>query len=169
MKTVILAVALAVAGCGHDKPPPAQTATEPIAHANPAPQQVSPNVGIGGDIIATCKIQFQNPKEAPKFDFDSSQLLQEDINVLDQVAVCFTTGPLKGKSLALVGRADPRGPEQYNMVLGAKRAHNVTDYLEQHGVPPVRVKETSRGSLDATGHDEDTWRQDRRVDLVLGS
>jgi outer membrane protein OmpA-like peptidoglycan-associated protein len=29
------------------------------------------------------------------------------------------------------------------------------------------MSETSRGALDATGHDEETWRKDRRVDISL--
>ena len=30
-----------------------------------------------------------------------------------------------------------------------------------------QINETSRGALDATGHDEETWRKDRRVDIDL--
>ena len=126
-------------------------------------------MSVGTDIAAACKIELVKPTDAPKFDFDSAELLPEDARVLDQVAVCFTTGPLKGRRVSLVGRADPRGTVGYNMALGAKRAHQVGEYLEHKGVAPPDVKETSRGDLDATGHDEEGWRVDRRVDLLLGS
>jgi peptidoglycan-associated lipoprotein len=106
-------------------------------------------------------------KEAPKFDFDKSAILPEDRDVLAAVATCVTTGPLKGRSVKLVGRADPRGTEEYNMALGERRSSNVLRYLTGLGVPPTQLHETSRGALDATGSDEAAWRQDRRVDLDI--
>ena len=42
--------------------------------------------------------------------------------MLQQIATCVTTGPLRGKTLKLVGRADPRGEVEYNMGLGEHRA-----------------------------------------------
>jgi peptidoglycan-associated lipoprotein len=78
-----------------------------------------------------------------------------------------TTGPLAGKTVELVGRADPRGEEEYNMTLGERRAESVVHYLTQLGVAESRLPVTSRGALDAQGHDEATWAVDRRVDLRL--
>ena len=34
-------------------------------------------------------------------------------------------------------------------------------------IEKTRVAKSSRGELDASGHDEDGWRTDRRVDIVL--
>lgn len=162
----------ALAACGGDPPPKPQTAVDTLPKTTTGSKEVkdaSPSLGVADDILKTCNITLSNTGEAPKFDFDSTELLPEDARVLDLIATCFTTGPLKGRKLQLVGRADPRGTEQYNFALGAQRAHKVGDYLEKKGVTPTLVKETSRGNLDATGHDEPSWRQDRRVDLVLGS
>ena len=168
---LIFAAAAALLACGHDKPP-VTAATEqkpqPTVTADPTPKPVSSSVAISGDILAACKIEFSTQSEAPKFDYDATKLSSDDTRVLDQVATCLTTGPLKGRSVQLVGRADPRGSDQYNMALGANRAHQVTTYLQQKGVSAT-LRETSRGALDATGRDETTWRNDRRVDLVLGS
>ena len=171
MKTALILAAAALAACGHDKPPAtaaSEQKPEPSVTADPTPKPVSSSVAISGDILAACKIQFSNPTEAPKFDYDSTNLSADDTQVLDQVATCLTSGPLKGRSVQLVGRADPRGSDQYNMALGANRAHQVTTYLQQKGVSAT-LRETSRGAIDATGRDETTWRKDRRVDLVLGS
>ncbi len=168
-----LVIAGALVACGNAKsatPPPqstAQTTPPPSSTTHEEAKPVSTNLAISGDILAACKIEFSNTTEAPKFDYDSADLLPDDVRVLNQVATCLTTGPLKGRNVSLVGRADPRGTTQYNMVLGATRAHQITTFLQQHGVS--NVHETSRGALDATGHDESTWRNDRRVDLVLGS
>jgi outer membrane protein OmpA-like peptidoglycan-associated protein len=170
-----LVFAVACAACGNAKPAtgPAQASTQtppppPATTDNGPSKPVSTSLAISGDILAACKIEFSNASEAPKFDYDGTDLQGDDVRVLTQVATCLTTGPLKGRSVELVGRADPRGSDQYNMALGAKRAHQVTTFLQQHGVS-THVRETSRGAIDATGHDEAGWRSDRRVDLVLGS
>lgn len=169
MKTVLALAAATLLACGNSKPPvsPVETSKADDA-ADHAPKPISTNVAVGADILAACKIDFGNTAEAPKFDFDSIDLLPDDDRVLAQVSTCLSTGPLKGRSVELIGRADPRGTSQYNLALGAHRAHQVTDFLHGHGVS-ARIRETSRGSLDATGHDDDGWRTDRRVDLVLGS
>ena len=76
-------------------------------------------------------------------------------------------GARAGRHLKLVGHADPRGEQEYNLTLGAHRASSAAMYLEQLGVNPSNVTETSRGKLDAMGTDETGWRKDRRVDLDL--
>ena len=117
---------------------------------------------------AACGItSVETVKETPKFDFDQTAILPEDRDVLARVAVCLTTGPLKGRSVQLVGRADPRGTQEYNMALGERRSNAVERYLGGLGVPAAQLTETSRGALDATGNDEAAWRQDRRVDIDL--
>lgn len=147
--------------------PVSAPATAPPAAAEPAP--VSPHVGASGDLIAQCKLKFANTQEAPKFGLDEAELLPADRNALDQVAVCLTRGPLQGRAVKLVGRADPRGTEEYNLGLGARRAGSVASYLQRLGVPTSQLRETTRGAVDARGADEAGWRADRRVDLELVS
>jgi peptidoglycan-associated lipoprotein len=172
---------LAVAACHHDAakttttvsttvPPPPATKTEtPPVQQTEETRPVSTNLSAGGDLVAACKLHFDNAGEAPKFDFDHFELTSEDRGVLEQVAACVTTGPLAGKRLHLVGRADPRGTEEYNLGLGDRRAHTVESYLERLGLTGKQVATTTRGALDATGTDEATWRADRRVDLELAN
>ena len=87
--------------------------------------------------------------------------------MLDQLATCLTSGPLKGKPVSLIGRADPRGTEEYNLGLSSRRAHSVGEYLGRLGVGEHQLAELPRGALDATGTDEAGWAQDRRVDVQL--
>ena len=87
--------------------------------------------------------------------------------MLKQIGDCFTTGPMKGQGLLLVGRADPRGTVAYNQELGQKRAQKVAEYLEGIGLGANQIELSSRGKLDATGNDEESWRTDRRVDILL--
>jgi peptidoglycan-associated lipoprotein len=170
MKILLPALVTLAAACGGKAQTPPQTATTTTTRTetvDKTPQPVSSNVAVGADILRACNIEFSNPTDAPKFAYDDAKLEESDTNVLDKVATCLTSGPLKGRSVELVGRADPRGTVEYNMALGDHRADQVLKFLQQHGV--ARVKETSRGALDAQGRDENGWRQDRRVDLVLGS
>ncbi len=151
-------------GCA-DKPPvaPATVTSSPRPHISSA----SPHVGLSEDIIAACNIEWNAKDSAPKFAFDQSELLPEDRDLLQRVAICITTGPLRGRSLRLVGHADPRGEAEYNMALGALRAGSASSFLTHLGVDPKKLSQSSRGELDATGASEEGWRHDRRVDILL--
>jgi peptidoglycan-associated lipoprotein len=128
----------------------------------------TPNVSVSDDdLVAQCKLKFGNRPKAPKFDLDRAELLPDDLAVLDQVAECVTNGPLSGRAIELTGRADPRGTDEYNLGLGARRAESVAMYLQRLGVPRSKLAKTTRGDIDATGTDEEGWSMDRRVDLRL--
>ncbi len=129
---------------------------------------VGRSLTVTGDLYHACHLDvLGEPSAAPKFAFDEALMTRDDVLMLDRIAVCLTTGALAGRRVVLIGRADPRGTEEYNLTLGARRAHGVATYLEQHKVSGAAVNETTRGALDAQGHDEATFAQDRRVDVAL--
>jgi peptidoglycan-associated lipoprotein len=179
MKTsTLLLVLVAAVGCSHDKPkvakPTPDVAQKPDARPDkPAPAvdkdtQVSPGLAVSGDLAAMCGIKPATPaKTSPQFDYDKDELTADDRAVLDQLATCLTTGALKGKAVALIGRADPRGTEEYNLGLGSRRAASVSQYMGRLGVGEPQMAVTTRGALEATGTDESGWKQDRRVDIQL--
>ena len=177
--TTLLLVLVAAVGCSHDKPkvarPTPDVAQKPEPTTAPPPAavdkdtQVSPGLAVSGDLAAMCGIKASAlaTKTNPQFDYDKDELTADDRAVLDQLATCLTTGALKGKAVALIGRADPRGTEEYNMGLGSRRAASVGKYLEHLGVGEPQLAVTTRGALDASGIDETTWANDRRVDVQL--
>jgi len=140
----------------------------PVAAAPPpAPTTpVAPSIAVSPDVLRACQSELGSTEEAPKFAFDESDLTAEDLSVLAQIAQCFTTGPLNGEELQLIGRADPRGTVPYNQALGSRRALSAAAYLESRGVDAARIVWSSRGKLDAMGHDEASWAIDRRVDIL---
>jgi len=162
-------------GCAHPTPAPVAPVYEPAPAAAPLKPValVTPQgetvIKVSPDILKACNIHDSTVGDDPHFAFDSSKLSRADQHLLKEVAECSIDGPLEGHNLKLVGRADPRGTEAYNMDLGDRRANSVARYLERNGISPVRVFETSRGALDATGHDEAGWKVDRRVDVDLAS
>ena len=177
MKTIVIAALVALAACHHDKKTttlpqptpdkPAATNDKKLEPQVTQDQQVSPNLSLSGDIVKLCGIKIQNTTAAPTFDYDKDELHPDDRAVLDQLAQCLMSGALKGKSVSLIGRADPRGTEEYNMGLGSRRAQSVGTYLKHLGVGDPQLGVTTRGSLDATGTDEAGWQKDRRVDITL--
>jgi peptidoglycan-associated lipoprotein len=164
-----VAVLVFAAACHHATPAP----TTPVAEAPaakppaPAPAPASPSVFVSDDLAKQCTLPLDNVQDAPKFDYDAAGLEPADRDVLEKIATCVTKGPLKGRKLELVGRADPRGTEEYNLGLGSRRAGTVRDFLERLGVTQSQLAQTTRGALDASGTDDSTWKQDRRVDIKL--
>jgi peptidoglycan-associated lipoprotein len=126
----------------------------------PAPTTTA--VHISPDIVRDCHLSDPDSY----FAFDSARLTDVDTRILNELATCFISGPLQGKKMKLVGRADPRGSEEYNMTLGQHRADAVVSYLESRGLAKSFMESTSRGKLDAVGTDEPSWAYDRRVDIL---
>lgn len=180
MKTVLYALmgtALFVAACGGDekKPPTAPTGgtDEPTTGASKAAPKVTEKPGddpsksqinISDEIKKACGIADADAF----FAFDSANVRPQDEKVLAQLATCFTSGPLAGREMRMVGHADPRGEPEYNMVLGGQRADNVKGFIVKKGMATDKINTTSRGEMDATGTDESSWSKDRRVDILLG-
>ncbi|HVJ89837.1 MAG TPA: OmpA family protein, partial [Labilithrix sp.] len=131
--------------------------------AAPPSAIVSPGLTVSDAIAHSCGISPRGTAIAPSFDFDSAALAAADREVLANVAKCLTEGPLKGKNVVLIGRADVRGEPEYNMTLGGSRADAVHRYLVDLGVAKDQLRSTSRGELDATGTDDAGWANDRRV------
>lgn len=140
------------------------------AKAEPAPTDTvpaSPNIAVTNNLAEECMLKLRDTTRTPKFDYDEFGLEDLDRSVLDSVATCLVSGPLTGRSIQLVGRADPRGTEEYNLALGNKRATTVAEYLRKIGVSGNQITTTTRGALDAEGKTEQAWKNDRRVDIVL--
>jgi peptidoglycan-associated lipoprotein len=174
MFAVAACLTVTVTGCAADPAPvrvqvPIVTAAEvkPMPKVAPVMTNVSPNVNVADELVASCKLRFNNVDNTPRFEFDRSDLLAADNDVLAQIAQCITTGPLAGAGLDLVGRADPRGASTYNAALGDRRASSVRTALTNSGVDAGVIGATSRGELDAMGTDEAGWQRDRRVDILL--
>lgn len=128
-----------------------------------------PPLTVSGIVLSpTFSAQCQLPA-TPRvfFEFDSADLDGRDVETLRRVATCLTEGPLRGHSIELVGRTDPRGADRYNELLGRSRAESVRDYLRGHGVPDSNmvVRVSGEGLADPLW--PRGWSFDRRVDIRL--
>jgi len=169
---VVLVMPLVASACGSAAtPPPVAPAADtapPVAAVQPTkhePDTTTAQVAISDEIKRACGLT----EDEAFFAFDSSTVRSNDHDVLGKVARCFSTGPLSGRRMKLVGHADPRGESEYNVALGGDRAGNVKRYISARGLSGERIETSSRGAFDATGHDEATWAQDRRVDMMVAN
>lgn len=98
------------------------------------------------------------------FEFDSSILRQDALVALDAHAADLIKS---GRRVVLEGHTDERGTREYNMALGERRAQAAQRYLQLKGVPASQLEVVSYGeeSPSASGHDEQAWSLNRRVEL----
>jgi peptidoglycan-associated lipoprotein len=70
--------------------------------------------------------------------------------------------------VAVQGNADERGSREYNLALGQRRSEGVKKMLTLLGVAERQVEATSFGEEKprAVGHDESSWAENRRSDIV---
>lgn len=174
LAALLLSSAVAIGCASTPKKPPAaptggteQPKAQPAA-ANKEPPGKNPNeseINISDAIRKACGIA----DEDAFFAFNSAHVRPQDAKVLGELSKCFTSGPLAGKQMRLVGHADPRGEAEYNMVLGGRRASSVKQYLVKAGMKSGQIDTSSRGAMDATGTDEAGWAKDRKVDVMLAN
>jgi peptidoglycan-associated lipoprotein len=170
-----LVTLVAAYGCSETKavvpPPVPPAAASPVAVApsvtavNPKPDDDATRgtIVVSNDIRKSCGLS----DDEAHFLFDSAHVADSDKKMLRTLTDCFVSGPLKGRQMSLVGHADPRGPEDYNLVLAGRRADNVKVIIVAESMNDSRISTTSRGEMDATGTDETSWASDRRVDIDL--
>ena len=167
---------LSIVGCAKSTKAPVMAPAGPVAtttrpsltpQQQQAVDQAQNETGANGLSIDDAILKLCPSVTPPRFDYDSAKLKTSFRDTMSSLAECMMSGGLQGKQVLLVGHADPRGEEDYNMSLGGRRAQSVRTALESFGVEQRRVDLTSRGALDATGSEESGWAKDRRVDIKL--
>ena len=65
------------------------------------------------------------------------------------------------------GHADERGPDEYNLALGNRRAAMVKRYMVERGIADERVSIVSYGEERpaVAGSSEDAWSRNRRAEF----
>ncbi|GAB7540191.1 peptidoglycan-associated lipoprotein Pal [Burkholderia sp. 22PA0099] len=105
-------------------------------------------------------------KRSVYFDFDSYSVSDQYQGLLGQHAQYLKSRP--ARHILIQGNTDERGTSEYNLALGQKRAEAVRRGLSLLGVPDSQMESVSLGKEkpQATGHDEASWAQNRRADIV---
>ena len=97
------------------------------------------------------------------FDLDKSNIRAgEDSDILGEKLAILQAN--SGLSIEIVGHADERGSDEYNLTLGNRRAVAAKQFLTGRGVDGSRISTRSAGEEQPVdpGHTEDAWGRNRR-------
>jgi peptidoglycan-associated lipoprotein len=100
------------------------------------------------------------------FDFDSDQISADYQELIAHHGKYLASNP--DMSVRLEGHADERGSREYNVALANRRAQSVRRLVLFQGVNADQISVISYGEEKpvALGHDDESWRLNRRVELV---
>ncbi len=100
------------------------------------------------------------------FDLNSADLKADYDPALRAHARYLADNP-KAK-VRIEGNADERGSAEHNRRLGLKRAETVRKTMVGHGAPEKQISIKSLGEAQPKlkGHDEESWAENRRSDVV---
>ena len=99
------------------------------------------------------------------FDFDSSEVRADFTDIVARHALILANDATV--RVRLEGHADERGSREYNIGLGERRAQSVRRMLMIQGASASQIATVSFGEERpiALGSDEDSWAQNRRVEI----
>jgi peptidoglycan-associated lipoprotein len=100
------------------------------------------------------------------FEYDSSEIRSDDQESILAHGRYLAEHP--NTSVSLDGHTDERGSREYNIGLGERRAQSVRRMLLFQGAADRQVEVISYGEEKpvADGHDESSYSQNRRVEIV---
>ena len=117
--------------------------------------------GIEGEVLESRMLKDIH------FEFDRYDIRPQDAAVLKENAALLRKYPTY--KVQIEGHCDERGPSEYNLALGERRANSTKKYLMSLGVAGTRISTISYGEerpLDP-GHNEDAWAKNRRAHTVV--
>lgn len=116
---------------------------------------------------ANLPVEGGGPLERIHFAFDSAELSsQARSTIRENIAWLKNNG---NPRVELGGNCDERGTNEYNMVLGMKRANSALNYLSSLGEDRNNFSTVSYGEelpLDPA-HNESAWQQNRAVEFSV--
>jgi peptidoglycan-associated lipoprotein len=105
-------------------------------------------------------------KRAIYFDFDSFVVKDEYKPTIEAHAKYLQQN--RGAHMTIQGNTDERGSREYNIALGQKRADAVKRMMTLLGAQDQQIETVSFGKEKprGQGHDESSWAENRRDDVV---
>jgi peptidoglycan-associated lipoprotein len=178
---VFSSLLLFATGCGAPtNPPPPQWTVENQSGsaagsqkaAQAAPRTTKPEAGGESSLDALRSGQSTAPSGPLKdvlFEFDRAELSENGRTTLKANAEWLKKNV--SARVQIEGHCDERGAEDYNMALGAKRAHAAMDYLSTLGITGNRLSTISYGEEipACKEHRENCWAKNRRARFVIVS
>lgn len=131
---------------------------------------------LGKTQVNNCKEEIEKTEKITKleivyFDFDSDELDQNSIKVLENLITIFNQNLEKNNSqkIILTGHTDSKGSNDYNEILSQKRLLSVQNFLESKGIEKSKIKITPKGEQNPTqtNSTENGRSKNRRVEIMI--
>ncbi len=167
---LVLALMLGVAGCASKSAKPTTPAAPGGANTSAGTAAADASgagaAGSSADDEAAGPLAGLLATRVIYFDFDSSEIKGAGVEVVAAHAKYLAANP--AQRVRLEGHTDERGSREYNIGLGERRAQAVRRALMLQGAAEGQLSTVSYGEERpaVTGHDEDAWAKNRRVEIV---
>ena len=164
---LLVATAFTVAACSksntQDGATPSAISTSGDSGVNTTGQGVSTGVTVSPLEAEQARLMQQL---VVYFDYDQAEIKPEFNAMLAAHGQYLSRNP--NVRVRLEGNTDERGSREYNIGLGERRAQAVRRVLLLQGAAATQLTTVSYGEERpvATGSDEESWRLNRRVELV---
>lgn len=168
MKKLILSLVLLnlLTACAGNKPK--ETASEPAAAetAAAAPAETAAVTAAPTATAANAVVDAIPEARSAYFPFDVDSVQSADRDMIRAHGIYLSNN--KDAKVRVEGNCDERGSSEYNLGLGQRRADNVKKALVLAGARASQIETVSFGEEKprASGHDESSWAQNRRADIV---
>ncbi len=177
---LVIGLVLVAAGCGR-KDPPATTPT-PIGTTPVNVNSDSIAAARRADSIAAAEAEARRLAAAAEasraalinelasmihFDYDQFNVRSSDEQLVARKVAIMRANP--ALRVRIVGHADERGSDEYNLALGMRRAVAVKDFMVRMGVDAGRIDVASLGEerpMDV-GSNEAAWAMNRRGEFEI--
>ena len=168
----LAAAALLTAACASNTPPADTSAATDSASATPAARTGSvatknqPGQRSSSSTSAQSAGKGIPGQRSVYYDFDRSDVKPEFRPAIEAHARYLRDHP--AERVTVEGNGDERGSREYNLALGQKRAEAVQKMMRLSGAADGQIEAVSFGEEKpkALGHDEASWAENRRSDVV---
>ena len=163
---LLAALALTLTACGRDKTQPDTSDTTDVGSSDGALTDRTGGSGAITESALDAETRRRLSELVIYFDYDEADIKPEFNAMLQAHGRNLAANP--NMQVRLEGHADERGSREYNIGLGERRAQAVRRVLQLQGAGAQQLTTVSYGEERpaASGSDEESWRLNRRVELV---
>ena len=170
---VLVALPLALGACKKKAPvvappqPTSQPATPPVTPPRPVESSTAPAVDPNAAAAEATRIARARLLETIYFEYNMDELREDARATLDQKLSLLNANP--AVRIRISGHCDERGNDEYNLVLGRRRAEAAKRYLTDRGIDASRIETASFGRERPAvqGSTEEAYSRNRRDEFEI--
>ena len=157
--TVAITLVFVLWSCSHTKKEVMETAE--------APEEGIKSAEVGENVLEELPVEVVGNLSNIYFAFDSAVLQVKAKEELQKIGAWLSQNP--DKTIRIEGNCDERGTDEYNLVLGERRAVAAKNYLVSLGVSPKNIITISFGEENPADpeHNEVAWAKNRRDEFNI--